>query len=682
METGVYVAPTTAAGPAVTIDHTGDPGSLPMASTAPRRARPIPAIDGYDIEHELGRGGMGVVYKARHRKLDRLVALKMIIGGAAADDEYRHRFQIEVQAVARLQHPSIVQIFDVGEHDGQPYCAFEFLEGGTLAGKFDGEPLAPEDAARLVETLARGIHAAHQAGIIHRDLKPANVLLGRDGSPKISDFGLAKRLDTDVTQTQSGMIMGTPGYMAPEQAAGRIRQLGPWTDVYSLGAILYELLAGRPPFVGDTGWDVLHKVVGEEPTPPSRLQSSIPRDLETVCLKCLEKDPERRYASAEELADELRRFLDGNAIEARPASQLSRTLRRARKHPGLASSVAMVFASVVCLGVAASVAWTMATRRSTADEPFSINTPVGLPPVDVPGDNLLTAEKVALGKQLFFDKRLSVDNSVACVSCHDPAKGWSDGEPRSVGVRGQLGRRSAPTLINVAYQKWLFWDGRAHSLEHQALAPVYDPGEMAMPGQAELEQKLNAIPGYRAQFQKVFGTDVTAGNIAKAIAAFQRTLVCGDTPFDRYEAGDSTALSPAARRGRDLFLNKAHCSACHAGPHLTDQAFHNIGIGVGSDEPDLGRFLVHGQVGNKFAFKTPGLRGISRHPPYMHDGSLPTLEAVVDYYDTGGTPNDQLDEEIFPLHLSPEEKRDLVTFLEEGLVSPDYPLVQAPELPK
>jgi cytochrome c peroxidase/tRNA A-37 threonylcarbamoyl transferase component Bud32 len=682
METGVYHAPSNSAGPAVTIDHTGDLGSRPVAPSTAGRGKPKPEIDGYDIEHELGRGGMGVVYKARHRKLDRLVALKMIIGGAAADDEYRHRFQIEVQAVARLQHPSIVQIFDVGEHDGQPYCAFEFLEGGTLAGKFDGQPLPPKEAARLIETLARGIHAAHEAGIIHRDLKPANVLIGRDGSPKISDFGLAKRLDTDVNQTQSGMIMGTPGYMAPEQAAGRIRQLGPWTDVYSLGAMLYELLAGRPPFVADTGWDVLNKVVLEEPTPPSRLQSSIPRDLETICLKCLEKEPERRYASAAELANELRRFLDGDGIEARPASRLSRTVRRVRKHPALASSVAMVFVSVVCLAVAAFFLSTMSTRRSTAGETFTVVTPIGLPPVEVPGDNLLTAEKVELGKQLFFDKRLSADNSVSCASCHDPAKGWSDGQPRSVGVQGQLGRRSAPTLINVAYQKWLFWDGRAHSLEHQALAPVYDPGEMAMPGQAELEQKLNAIPGYRAQFQEVFGTDVTAGNIAKAIAAFERTLVYGNTPFDRYEAGDKTALSPVAQRGRELFFNKAHCSACHAGPNLTDQAFHNIGIGVDADEPDLGRYSVHGQVGNKFAFKTPGLRGISRHPPYMHDGSLPTLEAVVDYYDKGGTPNDQLDEEIFPLHLTPDEKRDLVTFLEEGLVSPDYPSVQAPELPR
>ncbi|MGE3807722.1 MAG: cytochrome c peroxidase, partial [Gemmataceae bacterium] len=641
----------------------------------------LPAIDGYEIHDELGRGGMGVVYKARHLKLDRAVALKMIIGGAAADRDYRQRFQIEVQAVAQLQHPNIVQIFDVGEFNGQPFCAFEFLEGGTLDNKYEGRPLPPAEAARLIETLARGIHAAHERGIVHRDLKPANVLLAGDGTPKISDFGLAKRLDSNIGQTQSGMIMGTPGYMAPEQAAGRIREIGAATDVYSLGAMLYEMLTGRPPFVADTGWDVLSKVVVEEPTPPSRFQGKIPRDLETICLKCLEKDPARRYTSARELANDLHRFLEGDAIQARPVGRLSRALRWGRKNRALSASLGILMAALACLAVAGYYLRDAGKKQSQPGELFAIATPLGLPPVAVPGDNQLTVAKVELGKQLFFDKRLSGNDSIACATCHDPGKGWSDGHPRSVGVNGQILRRSSPTLVNAAYQKFLFWDGRAHSLEQQALIPILDPNEMAA-DQTALEQELNAIPGYREQFQKVFGTDVTAGNIAKAIAAFERTLVSGNTPFDRYQQGNKSALSPAAERGRELFFNKAHCSACHVGPVLSDSAFHNIGVGIDGKEPDVGRQAVHNQLGNRGAFKTPSLRDIARHGPYMHDGSLATLEDVVDYYDKGGTPNPQLDEEIFPLKLTPEEKKDLVTFLKEGLTSPEYPVVEPPTLPK
>jgi serine/threonine-protein kinase len=250
---------------------------------------------------------MGVVYKARQRGLGRIVALKMILHAEHAGEQERQRFQAEAEAVARLQHPNIVQIHEVGEQHGLPYFSLEFCPGGSLADKINGTPLPADEAARLLQTLAQSMETAHQAHVIHRDLKPANVLLTADGTPKITDFGLAKKLDVQG-QTHTGAVMGTPSYMAPEQAGGQ-KDIGPAADVYALGAILYELLTGRPPFKAATTLDTIMQVVSDEPVPPRRLQSKIPRDLETICLKCLQKQPSRRYASAAALAEDLRRFL-------------------------------------------------------------------------------------------------------------------------------------------------------------------------------------------------------------------------------------------------------------------------------------------------------------------------------------------------------------------------------------
>lgn len=313
-----------------------------------------------------------------------------------------------------------------------------------------------------------------------------------------------------------------------------------------------------------------------------------------------------------------------------------------------------------------------------AEEAFQV--PDGLKPLRHRPDNPLTPEKVALGKQLYFDKRLSGDNTVSCASCHDPNKGWSNGEQFATGVRGQMGGRNAPTIINAAYSYYQFWDGRALYVEGQALGPIQNPIEMDMKLE-DLVPKLNAIEGYRKQFQEVFGTDVTSDGIAKAIAAFERTVLSGNAPYDRFQAGDQDALSESAQRGMELFFGKAHCSACHVPPLFTDLAFHNIGVGMDGEEPDAGRQAHSELLGDRGSFKTPGLREIARSGPYMHDGSLKSLEDVVNYYDKGGTPNDQLDESIFPLKLTPAEKKDLVQFLKEGLSSPDYPLIEAPRLP-
>jgi hypothetical protein len=274
---------------------------------------------------ELGRGGMGVVYKALHLRLNRLVALKMVQDSHCLHPEHLVRFLSEAEAVAGVQHPYIAQIYEVGQMDGRPYYTMEFVAGGNLAQKTARAPQPPRQAAHMVEMLARAVQVAHQCGIIHRDLKPDNVLLAADGTPRITDFGLAKRLHGDVGLTHTGEILGTPSYMAPEQADGLIKDLGPCTDVYALGAILYELLTGRPPFVGVTVLDVLDQVKKKEPLPFGRVRIAVPRDLETICLKCLHKEPRRRYASAEELADDLRRFLASEPIRARPPNFVSRT---------------------------------------------------------------------------------------------------------------------------------------------------------------------------------------------------------------------------------------------------------------------------------------------------------------------------------------------------------------------
>jgi WD40 repeat protein len=311
-------------------------------------------VPGYDILAEIGRGGMGVVYRARQTRLGRVVALKMILAGGHAGEQDLERFRNEAQAAARVQHPNIVQIHEVGEHDGLPFLSLEFCGGGSLETKLAGTPLPPAEAAALVETLARAMHAAHAKGVIHRDLKPANVLLTEDGIPKITDFGLAKKLD-DVGHTATGTVMGTPSYMSPEQAHGAGGTSGPAVDVYALGALLYECLTGRPPFRAATQMDTLVQVLSDDPVPPSRLQPRTPRDLETICLKCLRKEPARRYASAAELADDLHRFLHDEPIAARPAGRVERLARWVRRRP--AEAALLVAVALVALAGAAGIWW-------------------------------------------------------------------------------------------------------------------------------------------------------------------------------------------------------------------------------------------------------------------------------------------------------------------------------------
>jgi WD40 repeat protein len=329
----------------LTLPHAG--AAAPDMASRAASAPGAPAVPGYEMLRELGRGGMGVVYQARHIQLNRVVALKMILAGGHAGEADLARFKTEAEAVARLQHPNIVQIFEVGEHGGLPFFSLEFCGGGSLDRKLNGTPLPAMEAAVLAEKLARAVQAAHEKGVVHRDLKPANVLLTEEGTPKITDFGLAKKLDADAGQTRTGAVMGTPSYMAPEQAGGRPQQTGPACDVYALGAILYECLTGRPPFKAAAPLDTMMQVVSDEPVPPRQLQSKTPRDLETICLKCLEKQPGRRYASALDLAEDLRRFQSGEPVRARAVGAMERAAKWARLRPALAAAYGFLAAALV-----------------------------------------------------------------------------------------------------------------------------------------------------------------------------------------------------------------------------------------------------------------------------------------------------------------------------------------------
>jgi serine/threonine protein kinase len=326
---------------------------------------PVIEPRGFEILEELGRGGMGVVYKAWQHRLSRLVALKVLRGGSLADAMERERFRTEAEAAARLQHSNIIQIYEVGECAGQPYVALEFVDGGSLAQKFAGAPLPPQHAATLLETLARAMHYAHQRGVVHRDLTPSNVLMTADGQPKIVDFGLAKLVVGGACQTQSGAILGTPSYMAPEQAAGKSSEVGPATDVYALGAILYEALTGRPPFKADTPLDTVLLVASEEPVSPRRLQPRTPHDLETICQKCLAKQPRKRYASADHLAEDLRRFLAGEPIHARPVGRWEQGVKWVRRRPGLATLLGISGLAVLALIAALGALWQNTESRAT-----------------------------------------------------------------------------------------------------------------------------------------------------------------------------------------------------------------------------------------------------------------------------------------------------------------------------
>lgn len=333
-----------------TPEETRVPGQPPEKESVNPTGR---VFGNYELLEHIGQGGMGVVYKARQRTLDRVVALKLNLAGARATEAEIKRFHTEATAAATLQHPNVVSIHEVGEHEGQHYFSMDYIEGSSLAEVIRRTPLPAERSARYVKTIAEAIHYAHGRGVLHRDLKPHNILIDAADEPRITDFGLARRIEVDADPTVSGAVLGTPSYMPPEQAAGKRWEIGPASDIYSLGAILYDLLTGRPPFRAETPLDTLRQVIDTEPAPPRLLNRKIPRDLETICLKCLAKAPGQRYRSAQELAEDLRRFLEREPIQARPVGHLGRLWRWCRRNPLVAGFSGATGSLLLMLAIAA-----------------------------------------------------------------------------------------------------------------------------------------------------------------------------------------------------------------------------------------------------------------------------------------------------------------------------------------
>jgi tRNA A-37 threonylcarbamoyl transferase component Bud32 len=367
--------------------HAGGSGPSDLPDAPPSELfRVGRQVGQYELLEEIGRGGMGIVYRARHVKLKRVVALKMLLPGRNTRNDTMGRFRREAEAVARLRHPNIVQIYEVGEVAGIPWFSLEYIGGGSLEMRINATPQPAASSAALVSRLARAMQVAHEHGIIHRDIKPANVLLesaskgsvnvtpGDDAprlddddlKPKITDFGLAKHLEVEG-QTVAGQIMGTPSYMAPEQAGGHNQQVGPASDVYGLCALLYELLTGRPPFKGSSHWGTISMVLLTDPIPPGRLNSAVPRDLETICLKGLRKEPDKRYRSSAELADDLDRFAAGRPVLARPAPLWERTVKWVRRQPTQAA-LALAVLLTIAAGVASALFYARSQRQQAEYE--------------------------------------------------------------------------------------------------------------------------------------------------------------------------------------------------------------------------------------------------------------------------------------------------------------------------
>lgn len=400
---------------------------------SPRAPRQLPTMENYEILEELGRGGMGVVYKARDRRLKRMVALKMILGGEHAGERQRSRFHAEAEAVARLHHPNIVQIYEIGEERGHPYLALEYVAGRTLSSRLIGTPLPEREAVVLIATLARAIDFAHKAGVVHRDLKPGNVLLGKDGQPKITDFGLAKRID-DTNHSKSGDVIGTPSYMAPEQAWGKNEQVGATTDVYALGAMLYELLTGRPPFRGATPMETIEQIWTQDPVPPRQLQARLARDTETVCLKCLAKEPAKRYPSALALSEDLERFLKGDPILARPASWWEQGMKWSRRRPGVVATLGAGVA--VLVGIFILTVWHNSDLQTRLDQ-------------------ARRAEQLATRDKHLAALREEVQILLSDGLTAYQEKRFSDAQVRFIGARAKVGTEESLADLRGRVDEWL-----------------------------------------------------------------------------------------------------------------------------------------------------------------------------------------------------------------------------------
>jgi eukaryotic-like serine/threonine-protein kinase len=472
--------------------------TLPPGAEAPLSR--LPMVAGYEIVGVLGQGGMGIVFKARQVRLDRFVALKMIKAGAGARPQDLARFEAEAQAVAAIEHPNIVRIFEIGEYGDMPFCSLEYLSGGSLAKLIGGKPQPVAEAARIVTTLARAMEVAHKRGIVHRDLKPANVLIAADGTLKVTDFGLVKRLEDDSSQTRTGSILGTPNYMSPEQAKGETHNVGPPADQYALGAILYELLTGRPPFHGASVLDTLDQVREKDPVPPSQLQTKVPRDLETICLKCLEKDPSRRYPDVTALAEDLRRYQAGEPIVARPVSEAERLWRWCVRNRAIASLIATAAALLVILAAGGFTAAAVIYRQNQTlkDTNVALEKAKGLAEEqrEVAETKRKLAEKAAWAANT--QNRASVDGGVALLELLETKLRYA---PALEEVRKEVLDRTIARLDEAAHamtslRKEIGWGAQDEENNWKSLA-------RARQRLAELSLSQNRVKDALEQFKRM-----------------------------------------------------------------------------------------------------------------------------------------------------------------------------------
>ena len=344
--------------------------------------------------------------------------------------------------------------------------------------------------------------------------------------------------------------------------------------------------------------------------------------------------------------------------------------------PALLTLVLLLTSIAVAIGWFANSRAPLPSAPTIAGEfsptPAEVPIPLGLPKLKIPARNELTQEKIALGKRLFFDANLSADRTMSCATCHDPNKGWSNDKQFATGVDGTVGRRNTPTLFNVAYNRFQFWDGRASTLEKQALGPILNPEEMALDSHETLVARVSEDPEYQRMFAAAFADGISVDNVAKAIASFERTILAGDTPYDRFQAGDEDALSEQARRGMRLYFrgNRTRCVACHPAPLFTDSLFYNLGVGMDKPNPDVGFKATSKFDSDMGKFKTPTLRNIAKTAPYMHDGSMKTLDEVMDFYIKGGHRNPYIDNDVVKLRINEQEKQEIIAFMVEGLTSP------------
>ncbi len=431
------------------------PATVPFAPD-PSPA-PMPAVAGYEVQELVGRGGMGKVYRARHVALGRVVAIKVM--SHEQDERLTARFRDEARAVAKLQHPNIAQLFDTGTADGRPYYSLEFADGGTLAGKWDGKPQDPAAVSAVTETVARAIQHSHEHGILHRDLKPGNVLLAADGTPKVADFGLAKELPSAAAGvstlpggnalTRTGEVVGTPAYMPPEQASGVTSSLTAAADVYSLGAMLYEGLTGRPPFTAPDALQTLFLVLASDPVPPKTLQPKLPADLNTICLKCLEKQPKKRYATAGELADDLGRWRRGEPIVARPVGRVERAVKWAKRNKAGAALVGLSAVFLVALiGFAVAQVVNAVQLRAANDELAAKNEELGRANADLERSKGETEAMLGYALNTLDEYHFDLSDRLATV----PA-----GEKLRVEVLQQA-RKTLDELYDANPQRKAVWD--------------------------------------------------------------------------------------------------------------------------------------------------------------------------------------------------------------------------------